>query len=72
MPLLRSTRSESASRASAVRNAIAITKMEGGEPSAFCQNLLALYVSGEISGAEMRESMIRKARGIGPGWGFCW
>jgi hypothetical protein len=36
--------------------------MEGGEPSAFCLGLLALYVSGEISGTEMRERMLLKAR----------
>lgn len=53
----------SASRAAAVRNAIAITRMEGGEPSAFCLELLALYVAGEISGVEMRERMLRRARG---------
>ena len=55
-----------ASRAAAVRNAIAISRMEGGEPSAFCQELLALYVSGEIPGAEMRRRMLRHVRsGIG-------
>lgn len=54
---------ERASRASAVRNAIAITRMEGGEPSAFCQELLALYVSGEISGTEMQRRMLRYVRG---------
>jgi hypothetical protein len=46
------------SRASAVRNAIAITRMEGGEPSAFCLKLLGLYVSGEITGTQMRERML--------------
>ncbi len=67
MPLLPSPRSETASRAIAIENAIATSKMEGGEPSAFCANLLALYGSGDISGIEMRERMLRKARGMGPG-----
>jgi hypothetical protein len=52
-----------ASRASAVRNAIAITRMEGGEPSAICLELLALYVAGEITGMEMRKRMLRRVRG---------
>ena len=54
---------ERAARADSVRNAIAITMMEGGQPSAFCRELLSLYETGEISGAEMRERMLRKARG---------
>jgi hypothetical protein len=54
---------ERAARADSVRNAIAITMMEGGRPSAFCRELLALYETGQISGAEMRERMLRKARG---------
>jgi hypothetical protein len=36
--------------------------MEGGEPSAFCLELLALFVSGKISGSEMRTRMLLKAR----------
>lgn len=51
-----------ASRAKAVENAVAIARMEGGEPSAFCVHLLALYVSGEILGSEMRKRMLLKAR----------
>jgi hypothetical protein len=50
-------------RADSVRNAIAITVMERGQPSAFCRALLARYEAGEISGAEMRERMLRRARG---------
>ena len=50
-------------RADSVRNAIAITEMEGGQPSAFCRELLILYENGEISGAEMRKRMLGKARG---------
>ncbi len=54
---------ERAARADSVRNAIAITMMEGGRPSAFCRELLSLYETGAISGAEMRERMLRKAGG---------
>jgi hypothetical protein len=49
-------------RANSIKNAIAITAMEGGRPSAFCLELLALYETGEISGAEMRKRMLEKAR----------
>jgi hypothetical protein len=49
-------------RANSIRNAIAITAMEGGRPSAFCLELLALYGTGEISGAEMRKRMLEKVR----------
>jgi hypothetical protein len=55
-----------ASRARAVENAVAIARMEGGEPSAFCLELLALYVSGKISGSEMRKRMLLKARSPAP------
>ncbi len=54
---------ERAKRADSVRNAIAITEMEGGQPSAFCRELLILYENGEISGAEMRKRILGKARG---------
>lgn len=54
--------SERVARAKSIRNAIAITAMEGGRPSTFCLELLALYESGEISGAEMRKRMLEKAR----------
>jgi hypothetical protein len=54
---------ERMARTDSVRNAIAITMMEGGQPSAFCRELLALYEAGDISGAEMRERILRKARG---------
>lgn len=50
-------------RAKSIKNAIAITAMEGGRPSPFCLDLLALYEAGEISGAEMRKRMLDKARG---------
>ncbi|HEV7600136.1 MAG TPA: hypothetical protein VGO49_07730 [Bradyrhizobium sp.] len=45
-----------------IKNAIAITAMEGGRPSAFCLELLALYETGEISGGEMRKRMLERAR----------
>lgn len=54
---------ERASRANAVKNAIAITAMESGRPSEYCLELLALFEAGEISATEMRDRMIRKARG---------
>lgn len=53
---------ERAARAKSIKNAIAIAAMEGGRPSAFCLELLALYESGEISGVEMRKRMLDKAR----------
>lgn len=46
-------------RANAVKNAIAITRMEGGEPSAFVREQLARYVAGDISADEMREAVLR-------------
>lgn len=49
-------------RAKSIKNAIAITAMEGGRPSAFCLELLARYEAGEISAAEMRKRMLEKAR----------
>jgi hypothetical protein len=56
----------SASRARAVENAVAIARMEGGEPSTFCLELLALFVSRKISGSEMRKRMLLKARSSAP------
>jgi hypothetical protein len=53
---------ERVARANSIKNAIAITAMEGGSPSAFCLDLLSLYETGEISGAEMRKRMLEKAR----------
>lgn len=50
-------------RAKSIKNAVAITAMEGGQPSPFCLELLALYETGEISGAEMRRRMLEKVRG---------
>ncbi|WP_369725662.1 antitoxin VbhA family protein [Bradyrhizobium sp. LLZ17] len=47
------------SRAKAVMNAVAITRMEGGEPSAFVREQLARYAAGEISADEMRQNVLR-------------
>ena len=49
-------------RGKSINNAIAITAMEGGSPSPFCLELLTLYETGDISGAEMRRRMLEKAR----------
>jgi hypothetical protein len=51
------------SRLSAARNAIAITRMEGREPSAFCREQLDRFVAGEISAAEMRDRVLQHYRG---------
>jgi hypothetical protein len=47
------------SRANAVMNAIAITRMEGREPSAFVREQLARFVASEISADEMRQNVFR-------------
>jgi Antitoxin VbhA len=49
-------------REKAAKNAIAITAMEGGKPSAHCQELIDLWVAGEISGEEMRSRMRLRKR----------
>jgi hypothetical protein len=56
----------SASRARAVENAVAIARMEGRRAIYLCLELLALYVSGKISGSEMRKRMLLKARSSAP------
>jgi hypothetical protein len=48
-------------RAKIVKNAIAITRMEGGRPSAYCLEQLALFEAGEISAAEMHDRVVRNA-----------
>ncbi len=50
------------SRLNAVRNAIAITEMEGGSPSPYAQMLLDAYVDGHITGQEMRDAILEHAR----------
>jgi hypothetical protein len=57
------SRRETEARADAVQNAVAITRMEGGEPSAFCQSQLDRFVAGEISATEMRDRVLRHHQG---------
>jgi Antitoxin VbhA len=49
------------SRENCVRNSIAITEMEGGQPSAYCREQLELFEAGTISVTEMRDRVIRNA-----------
>jgi hypothetical protein len=49
-------------REKAVQNAIAVTGMEGGEPSAYCRELLDLFVAGEISATEMSDRIVAYAK----------
>ena len=49
------------SRGNSVRNSIAITEMEGGQPSAYCREQLELFEAGKISVTEMRDRVIRNA-----------
>jgi hypothetical protein len=53
---------ERQARVKIVKNAVAITRMEGGQPSAYCLEQLALFEAGEISATEMRDRVIRRAR----------
>jgi cytochrome c553 len=53
---------ERQARVKIVKNAVAITRMEGGQPSAYCLEQLALFEAGEISATEMRNRVIRRAR----------
>ena len=48
-------------REEAVKNAIAITQQEGGEPSEYCREQLALFVAGEITVYEMRDRVVAYA-----------
>jgi Antitoxin VbhA len=48
-------------RENAVKNAVAITEQEGGEPSAYCCEQLALFVAGEISAREMADRVVANA-----------
>lgn len=48
-------------RERSVKNAIAITEMEGGQPSAYCREQLALFEAGEISVDEMCDRVVRYA-----------
>jgi hypothetical protein len=49
-------------RAKSVRNAVAITRMEGGQPSEYCLEQLALFEAGDISATEMRDRVISPAQ----------
>lgn len=49
-------------RADSVRNAIAVTRLECGEPSAFCRKQLGRFVAGEISATETRDLVLRHHR----------
>jgi hypothetical protein len=49
------------SREKSVRNSIAITEMEGGQPSDYCRKQLGLFESGKISVTEMRDRVVRNA-----------
>jgi hypothetical protein len=40
---------------------LAITEMEGGQPSAYCREQLSLFADGEISVTEMRDRVVRNA-----------
>jgi hypothetical protein len=48
-------------RENAVKNAIAITQQEGGEPSAYCREQLALFEAGKISAREMADRVVANA-----------
>jgi hypothetical protein len=56
--------SDRESRQRAVRNAIAITEMEGPGhgPSPRARELLQAYVDGHITGQEMRDAILEHAR----------
>jgi len=51
---------ERQARVKIVKNAI--NRMEGGQPSAYCLEQLALFEAGEISATEMRDRVICRAR----------
>lgn len=50
-----------AARGNSVKNATAITEMEGGQPSAYCREQLALFEAGKISVTEMRDRVVSNA-----------
>jgi hypothetical protein len=49
-------------RALIVKNAVAICRMDGGMPSEYCLEQLALFEAGDISATEMRDRVIRHAQ----------
>jgi hypothetical protein len=50
-----------AARENSVKNAVAITEMEGGQPSAYCREQLALFEAGKISVTEMHDRVVSNA-----------
>jgi hypothetical protein len=48
-------------RENSVKNAIAITEQEGGQPSAYCREQLALFQAGKISVTEMCDRVVSNA-----------
>jgi hypothetical protein len=50
-----------AAREEAAKNAVAITAQEGGQPSPYCREQLALFVAGEISVREMADRVVANA-----------
>ncbi len=54
------------SRHKAADNAIAITRMEGGEPSARARTMIEAWVDGYITSGEMLEMMREQAHGLSP------
>jgi len=55
---------ERVARANSIKNAIAITAMEGGSPSAFCLDLLSLSTKPERSQVPRCVSACWKKRGV--------
>jgi hypothetical protein len=49
-------------RRASVANAVAITALEGGRPSAYCREQLDLFIAGEILATEMRDRVIRHVK----------
>jgi hypothetical protein len=46
-------------RQAVVRNAVAITAFEGGQPSPYAAEQLRLFVEGEITVEEMRDRVVK-------------
>ena len=48
-------------RQAIVRNAVAITAFEGGQPTQYAAQQLRLFVEGEITVEEMRDRVVKHA-----------
>lgn len=48
-------------RQDVVRNAVAITAFEGGQPSPYAAEQMRLFVEGEITVEEMRDRVVKNA-----------